>query len=133
MMARGYPQSSIKPCYFNHQTRLSRANSPHHHSNCGKFHKCFASPRQKLIVFAQSSLVIHPAKCSLDYPSKFHDFKYLSGSFNHRPNDIEKGKSPVNQTGASVSTISPNQFNRTEENHKLRHNQSCASPVLNAC
>ena len=87
-MTRGYLRASIKSCYFNPRTRSARPKSPYHHPDGIKLHKCFAGARQKLIILAQSSLVIHPAECALDNPSKFYDFKYFSGSFNYRPNDI---------------------------------------------
>ena len=132
-MAHGDPRSTIKTCYFYHPTRSARANSPHHHPNGCKLHKCFAGSRQKLIILAQSSLVIHPAECALNYPSKFYNFKYFPGSFNHRPNDIEKGEGPVNQFAPSVSTISPNKLDASKKNHELIDYQSCASPVLNTC
>ena len=115
----GYPRSSITFCYYNHRTQSAKANLPHHHPDGCKFHKSFASLRQKLVILAQSSLVIHPAECALNYPSKFHDFKYLSWLLNHRSNDIEKRKSPINQFGPSVSTISLNQLDGSEENHEL--------------
>ena len=106
------PALAHQTLLFNNPTQSTRANSPRHHANCGKFHKCFASLRQKLIILAQSTLVIHPAECTLNYPSKFHDFKYLSWPFNDCPNNIEERAQlisllPVYPPSAQISLIVP--------------------------
>jgi len=97
-----------------------------------KLNHSFTANRQRLIVFAQPSILSQPRKGPFHYPSPGQYRKAFNVfiTFDNLQHPATKIKSPVDEF-TCVSTISPDQRQTTETAGQFTQNQSCPVTVLN--
>ena len=103
-----------------------------HKVNHSKLNHGFTANRQRLIVFAQPSILSQPRKGPFHHPSPGQYRKTFNVfiTFDNLQNPATKIKSPVNEL-ACVSTIGPDQRQTTKTTSQFTQNRFCTVTVLN--
>ena len=97
-----------------------------------KLNHSFTANRQRLIVFAQPSILSQPRKGPFHYPSPGQYRKAFNAliTFDNLQQPATKIESPVDEF-TCVSTISPYQRQTTETAGQFTQNQFCPVTILN--
>jgi len=105
-----------------------------HKINHSKLDHCFTALRERLIIFAQSTIFAQPRKCSLNNPATRQHRKTddIITSLNNLQYPLAHRGTPVNQF-AGIPAVSPDQRQPRKQTSQFFQNQHSPVTILNIC